>query len=86
MTTTIYALHDIASSLGVTRPAVTNWKARYDDTPQADMVTTDGREFWSDMTPWFIWYATREARKHTNTQRRIAQLEAQLEALKAVSA
>jgi hypothetical protein len=57
MTTTIYGPADVAETLGVTRAAVTNWLARYDDWPEADFITLDGRLFWTSLVGWQLWHA-----------------------------
>lgn len=55
----VYGTADVAKALGVSRPAVTNWRARGLEIPPPDHVTVDGRAFWYDLAPWHEWHAAR---------------------------
>ena len=45
--------HEIAERCGVTRSAVSNWKIRYDDFPEAFVVLATGEIYqWRDVMRW----------------------------------
>ena len=51
----LYSMADVAEALGVSRSAVCNWMRRYDDTPEAEFVTTEGLRYWSTLIDWRAW-------------------------------
>lgn len=65
MSATIFGTADVAVALGVTRSAVSNYLARYDDTPSAQYKTPDGRLYWSavGVARWLAWRDSR--RQHS---------------------
>lgn len=58
---TFYGPADVAEALGVSRPAVSNWKRRGVDIPPPDYVAPDGATYWTDLGPWHEWHAARRA-------------------------
>lgn len=57
---TVYGSADVATALAVSRATVSNWLARYIDTPPPAYVTPDGRKFWDDagVDAWRVWSDT----------------------------
>ncbi len=57
MSRIIYGASDIAAELGVSRPTVSNYLARNDDTPAPAYVTPGGQRFWNakGLDAWRIW-------------------------------
>ena len=56
-TQTIYGPSDVAAELGVRPNVVTNYLARYPDTPTPAFITPDGRKFWTNagLAQWRNW-------------------------------
>lgn len=59
----IYGCADVAQLLRVTRAAISNYRARFTDTPEPAWLTTDGRPYWdqSGMREWQRWQANRRS-------------------------
>lgn len=61
MSESIYGRADVAQLLRVTPAAISNYRARYENVPAPQYVTTDGRPFWSvdGMKAWRQWQDAR---------------------------
>ena len=81
--TTIYSLADVAAVLGVTRPAVSNWIKRYDNTPTPELMTTDGRVFWYTLIDWHAWFSRQQEQRTMAAQTELDRLKARIAALEA---
>lgn len=63
MSRVIYGPSDIAVELGVSRQVISNYLARYDNTPAPAYETPGGQRFWDakGLDRWRIWYNQRNA-------------------------